>query len=373
MTIDSTKHDTIDEEKKSDQKSDRTNGSSEQREDSFFMHKDDTNRDETIVDNSKPHQEDDIDLLDDLMNTGLDSITQSNEKPKSTQTKRAPKIASMGPNQPGEAENFFESLEKKMAQSDPNSEEASSNGQQQQQHVFKVPEAKKDSPLMTESAKYCSELMNSDSIKPYNSEGTPAGGSEHTTLSNITIDSELSTAQKKMEALNLNNRAIHSVPELNNQVSHNIPDGQSDSSAPTTAHAVAPPPPQIEPPSRGEPKVFNQIEDTPIKDYSRPDSELSSLSFHSSSSEVDLEQLANIGLPPQKPLDPHPHQLVAELHSSPYHRPNIEMNTRSPRARKAESLPEAAHHRFGRGSFGHQTGLGVAKSEMGDNLRHPRD
>ena len=63
-----------------------------------------------------------------------------------------------------------------------------------------------------------------------------------------------------------------------------IPDGQSDSSTPTTAAAaaqvIAPsqaPPPQIEPSSRGEPKVFNQIEDTPIKDYSRPDSELFSL------------------------------------------------------------------------------------------------
>ena len=59
-----------------------------------------------------------------------------------------------------------------------------------------------------------------------------------------------------------------------------IPDGQSDSSTPTTAAAaaaqvIAPsqaPPPQIEPFSRGQPKVFNQIEYTPIKDYSRPDS-----------------------------------------------------------------------------------------------------
>ena len=67
--------------------------------------------------------------------------------------------------------------------------------------------------------------------------------------------------------------------------------------------------------------IFNpeksQVEDTPIKDFSRPDSELSSPSFNSSESDVDLEALANIGLPPQKPADPHPHQLLTEF-QSPY-------------------------------------------------------
>ena len=63
----------------------------------------------------------------------------------------------------------------------------------------------------------------------------------------------------------------------------------------------------------------SQVEDTPIKDYSRPDSELSSPSFNSSESDVDLEALANIGLPPQKPADPHPHQILTEFHS-PYRR-----------------------------------------------------
>ena len=205
---------------------------------------------------------------------------------------------------------------------------------------------------MTESAKYCNEFMNSDSIKPYNSEGTPAGGSEHTTLSNITIDSELSTAQKKMEALNLNR--IQPVQEFNPL--SNIPDGQSDSSAPT----MAPPPPvNIDNSSRGELKVFNQVEDTPIKDFSRPDSELSSLSFHSSSSEVDLEALANIGLPPQK-TEPHPHQIIqTQEFQSPYNRPEMMSQSRS---RKAESLPEAHHNPYARGGYPR------TKSEMGDQM-----
>ena len=80
---------------------------------------------------------------------------------------------------------------------------------------------------------------------------------EHTTLSNITIDSEnpLSTTQKKMEALSLNK--IQTVTETFNPM-QNIPDGQSDSSAPTTGVQMAPPPPMdTNPSSRGEPKVFS--------------------------------------------------------------------------------------------------------------------
>ena len=155
MTIDSTKHETIDEEKKSEKSVSCTGTGSEPKEDSFFMYKDDTiiAKDETIVDN-KPNQEDDVDLLDDLMNTGLNSIT-SNDQPTKSNTKvniilqtvdsqlyskRVPKLSNMGPNQPGEAENFFESLEKKMAES-----EKTPKVEKSQTPLFKVP-PKKDSP-----------------------------------------------------------------------------------------------------------------------------------------------------------------------------------------------------------------------------------
>lgn len=135
------------------------------------MHKDDTIIAKEEPTESRAQAEDDIDLLDDLMYTGLNSI-KNNDKPPSKQiNKRLPKISKM-PNPPGGADEFFESIEKKMEQG----ERSKENKETPPPPQFKVP-AKKDSPEITESAKYCSELMNSDSIKPYNSEGTPAGGS----------------------------------------------------------------------------------------------------------------------------------------------------------------------------------------------------
>ena len=104
------------------------------------------------------------------MYTGLNSI-KNNDKPPSKQVKKLPKISKIA-NPPGEAEDFYDSIEKKMAEGEKTKEKKETPPPPQ----FKVP-AKKDSPEITESAKYCSELMNSDSIKPYNSEGTPAGGS----------------------------------------------------------------------------------------------------------------------------------------------------------------------------------------------------
>merc|ERR1719277_498058 len=73
--------------------------------------------------------------------------------------------------------------------------------------------------------------------------------------------------------------------------------------------------------------------------------------------------LANIGLPPEKPHDPHPTQYsqtadIGEVHS-PY-RPPTEPTFRSPRQRKAESLPEQQHN-----AYRYKPG---PKSEMGDNF-----
>ena len=53
---------------------------------------------------------------------------------------RVPKLSNMGPNQPGEAEDFFESLEKKMAES-----EKTPKVEKPETPLFKVP-PKKDSP-----------------------------------------------------------------------------------------------------------------------------------------------------------------------------------------------------------------------------------
>ena len=81
-------------------------------------------------------------------------------------------------------------------------------------------------------------------------EGTPAGGSQHTSLSNITIDSDLSNAQKKFGMLNLNEKnSFRNTPPSGNHQHQLVSDN---------CHPPPPPPSHGPLPTHGQPQPLDQ-------------------------------------------------------------------------------------------------------------------
>jgi len=65
----------------------------------------------------------------------------------------------------------------------------------------------------------------------------------------------------------------------------------------------------LNPSNRGEIKIYGQVEDTPVKGYSRDSSVSLSIS---SGSEINLDDLMQQGLPQSKPPEPTPQTILAQ-------------------------------------------------------------
>ena len=138
-------------------------------------------------------------------------------------------------------------------------------------------------------------------------------GSRATSLSNITIESGLSNINKEMNNLNIRHvqgqmgspggHMAQPMPMGLN--GHGQIQGHPMSHSPCAGFNNVP----TNPSSRGEPVKFAPVEDTPVGFHSRTSS-ISSLSNLSADSEVDLDNLAQIGMPDRKPKEKRPEQIL---------------------------------------------------------------
>ena len=148
----------------------------ENEESSFFNHNDETvvNRPDNDDDDDDDDDGEDDDILVGLMEAGLTSIPDG--KPKNS--KRNPKQQIVRRDSLKNI-NVIDYIEKKMNGPNRDSENENEKKTQISENVFKIPDRVPDKAPDSSSvgkkkgnncsAQYCNEVMNSDSIKPFNS------------------------------------------------------------------------------------------------------------------------------------------------------------------------------------------------------------